>query len=121
VAQGYFLKNDIENIPNPKITSYNEFNRLFGCAAVMGKDGMPTKIDFSKVYIIAVSKPETYRETEMKPVSLSKNKKGHILFTYKVIERSKQSYSTVPCLLIIVKKCNKGKIYLKEIKESLSK
>ena len=48
VAERYFLKNNVSDISEPKITTQKEFDELFGAAAVMGKNGMPTKIDFAK-------------------------------------------------------------------------
>ena len=51
IAKNYFFKNDQKIPANPKITTEEEFNKLFGMATTMGKDGMPTDIDFSKSYM----------------------------------------------------------------------
>ena len=37
-------------IPNGKITDARLFKEIFGAAAVMGPDGLPTKIDFENEY-----------------------------------------------------------------------
>ena len=48
VAKNYFFKND-QVIPEyPKITTEEEFNKLFGMATTMGENGKPTAIDFVK-------------------------------------------------------------------------
>lgn len=116
VANRYFLKNSIKEIPSPKITTQEAFDSLFGMATVMGPDGQPTAIDFSKQYVIAVSKPETDIATELSPVSLEKNAEGDVVFTYQVTTGEKRSYSILPCLIVIVDKNNDGKVVLNEIK-----
>ena len=48
------IKND-QVIPEyPKITTEEEFNKLFGMATIMGKDGKPTAIDFTKQFVLGV-------------------------------------------------------------------
>jgi hypothetical protein len=56
IAQRYFVKNGYneEDLANPKITSSEKFNRLFGMATVMGKNGAPTSIDFNRQFVVAV-------------------------------------------------------------------
>ena len=77
----YFFKNGQEIPADPKIDSEEEFSALFGMAAVMGKDGMPTPVDFSKEFVIAVVKPVTDQFTELSPVSLQMSD-GELVFTY---------------------------------------
>lgn len=59
VMNNYFLKNNVVGISYPLITKQEEFSGLFGMAAVMGKDGAPTSVDFSKESVIAIVLPET--------------------------------------------------------------
>src|SRR5574344_792663 len=117
MADNYFLNNNVKKMPAPKITSKKVFDKLFGEAPVMGKNGMPTNIDFSKEYILAVCKPETEYSTSLEPVSLKRAGKNKIIFTYKLIKGDKQTYTIVPCLLIKVKKKQKGDVILKELTE----
>lgn len=116
IAEGYFQKNNIKLLSTSPIVTEEEFNSLFGMATTMGVNGRPTTIDFSKEYVIAVSKPETNYSTTLTPVSLKKDEKGNIVFTYKTIKGKKQSYSILPCLLIIIDQNQKGKLLLKEEK-----
>ena len=68
VAKNYFFKND-QVIPEyPKITTEEEFNKLFGMATTMGKDGKPTAIDFTKQFVLAIVLPVTDITTEINPV-----------------------------------------------------
>src|SRR5574344_24011 len=78
VADHYFLNNDVKEMPAPKVDTERTFHRLFGEDAVMGQNGIPTTIDFSKEYLIAVCKPETHISTELTPVSLTKDAGGNI-------------------------------------------
>lgn len=102
VAQNYFLKNTIENKAlTLKLVTEDAFNKYFGTAAIMGKNGTPTKIDFSKQYVIAVAGEQTDKETTLTPQSLLQ-KEGVITFTYIFKEGKKQSFTIRPTLLIIV-------------------
>lgn len=115
VAEGYFQNNNVKQLPVAPITSQEEFDTMFGCAAVMGENGRPTPIDFSKSYVIAVSKPETEYPTELIPTSLKKDAQGNIVFTYRVVKDSqKRSYKMIPCTIIIVDNAHSGKIILNE-------
>ncbi len=116
MTKNYFVKNDVENIDNPKIETTEKFNAIFGIATTIGKDGKPTEIDFSKQYIIAVIKPETNLSTTLEPRTLQRNEKGEIILTYKYVTGEKQSYSTRPNFAIIVDKSENGDILLNEIK-----
>ncbi|MBQ1760249.1 MAG: hypothetical protein IIZ94_11260, partial [Prevotella sp.] len=70
VAEHYFF-NKGQDIPvNPKITSEELFKQLFGMATVMGENGKPTEIDFSKQFVLAVVLPVTDINTEITPVKV---------------------------------------------------
>jgi hypothetical protein len=116
LAKNYFVNNTISTIDNPKIESEEEFNKIFGMATHMGKDGKPTEIDFSKKNVIAVILPVTDVSTEIQPISLKKNGKKGLVLTYKTKLGEKQSFTTHPNFAIIVDKAAKGKVTLKQIK-----
>jgi hypothetical protein len=117
IAERYFVNNNVKSLPSPKITSKEAFFNTFGCAAVMGKNGMPTSIDFSKEYVIAVVKSETDRTTTLNPISLKGNKRN-VVFTYRLNVGGKQTYTIRPCLLIIVDKKYAGNVRIREVKGS---
>lgn len=102
-VQGYFVKNDadLSTLKNGKIATEGEFSTIFGPAAVMGPNGMPTTVDFSKQYIIAVIGNKTDSAVTVVPVSLVK-KGDHLTFTYEYKVGEKQSYTIRPALIIAV-------------------
>lgn len=112
VADHYFF-NKGQDIPvNPKITSEELFKQLFGMATVMGENGKPTKIDFSKQFVLAVVLPVTDIDTEITPVKVEE--KGDTLFYhYDVKTGEKQSFSIQPLSIIILdKKYENKEIFL---------
>jgi len=114
VASRYFIKNNVGELPN-KIDSREEFEKYFGAAAVMGKNGMPTPIDFEKEYVIAVTVDANNKSTELQPVSLIKKGK-EINFDFSVIEGNETSYTTRPSLVIVVSKEIDGNVTTNPIK-----
>ncbi len=115
VARNYFVKNTVKEIPLPKIETKEEFDRLFGMAAVMGKNGKPTVVDFSTQYVIAVSKPVTEFDTRLSPVSLKRDGEK-VVFTYQTTVGEKRSFTTVPFLLLVVSKEQGGTVVLNEVR-----
>ncbi|MBQ2131085.1 MAG: hypothetical protein II431_07070, partial [Prevotella sp.] len=112
VAEHYFF-NKGQDIPvNPKITSEELFKQLFGMATVMGENGKPTEIDFSKQFVLAVVLPVTDINTEINPVKVEE--KGDTLFYhYDVKTDEKQSFSIQPLSIIILdKKYENKEIFL---------
>ena len=103
VAKNYFFKNNQEIPSSPKITTSEEFGKLFGMATTMGKEGKPTEIDFTNQFVLAIVLPITNLATEINPTKLEE--KGDTLFYFydtKVGEA--QTYSTRPISLIILDK-----------------
>ena len=101
VAKNYFFKNGAVIPDNPKISSADEFQNLFGMAAVMGKDGMPTAIDFSKQFVLAVVLPVTDVATEIQPLDV-KVQDGELVYEYSVKTGEKMTYSMQPMKLIVL-------------------
>ncbi|MDO4165308.1 MAG: hypothetical protein Q4D56_13150 [Bacteroides sp.] len=114
IAEGYFQNNQVKQLPSAPITTNKDFDSLFGMATVMGENGAPTAIDFTKEYVIAVGKPKTDIATTLIPLSLKRNADGEIVFKYHTITGAKQSYSILPCLIIIVPNEYKGRVVLQE-------
>lgn len=102
-AHGYFVRNDApENAPE-YYDSKESFDSIFGMAAVMGKEGMPSDIDFSRQSVIAVIGKETNRPTEYVPVSLTAQA-DTLRLEYQSDEGTATSYTMVPSLLLIIEK-----------------
>ena len=104
VAKNYFFKNDQEFPASPKITTAEEFGKLFGMATTMGNDGKPTEIDFTKQFVLAIVLPVTNLATEITPDRL--DEKGDTLFyfydakvgeaqSYSILNQTVSSRSTI--------------------------
>lgn len=108
-AHNYFVRNDAP-LPAPqKITSQEEFERYFGMAAFMGKDGQPTAIDFGKQFVLPIVLPVTDVETEIVPTQLQCQ--GDTLFyTYEVRLGEVIRYRIQPLSIIVVDKQYEDKI-----------
>lgn len=108
-AKHYFVKNTHINnkVEELKITDSEEFHRIFGMATVMGKDGMPTPIDFSKQYVLAVVGLPTELSTTLKLIDV-KQENESIIVNYQLKEGEKQSYTTHPSLVVLVNQEFKG-------------
>jgi heat shock protein HslJ len=111
VVNGYFVKNTFtkDQLDKAKITTQKEFDEIFGAAAFMGENGMPTSINFKQQYVIAVIEKVTDLNTTITPVSLKKISKT-ILFEYRTVKGEKQSFSIQPLTIIIVDKKYTGKV-----------
>ncbi len=103
--QHYFVNNTV-NVQQPfrhVFATQEEFERYFGMAAVMGKDGQPTSINWKTQYVMAVINPVTDRDTQMYPVSVVQNGNS-IIFNYKVTKGEKRSYSICPFVAVVLDK-----------------
>ena len=101
-AHNYFVRNDVTEPVPAKIGSLDEFERYFGMAAFMGKNGQPTPIDFEKQFAIAVVLPETNHSTELHAESLTADG-SKLIFIYSVdVASEENTWTQVPMLLILV-------------------
>lgn len=115
-AEGYFVLNTATNttISNPKISTKEEFDRIFGAAATMGPKGMPTAIDFSKEYVIAAIEPETNRAVRMKP-RLVQYRDDKVDLVYLVYLGETQTFTSRPALIVVVPNEYRGPVQLSRI------
>lgn len=111
VAERYFVKNNVSVVP-VVLKDKASFEKVFGTAAFMGKNGVPTPIDFEKSFVIAVAKPETDLSTVLEPVSLVKNDQG-LVFTYEAQIGEKMTYRIRPSMAIIVDKTLEAPVSVK--------
>lgn len=102
VVSNYFINNDVDDVPEV-VDTQAEFAKNFGMAATMAEGGTPTAIDFDKQFVIVASTPVTEIATEITPVSLEKADDS-LVFTCKITQGEKQSYTTHPFVMIAVDK-----------------
>ena len=100
-VKNYFFRNNAVIPGSPLIDSSEQFQELFGAAAFMGKDGLPTSIDFDQEFVIAVVNPATDRMTELTPESL-REENGELVFTYLETIGEQQTWTMQPVLLVKV-------------------
>ena len=102
VAHNYFVRNDVTEAVPAKIASQEEFERYFGMAAFMGKNGQPTPIDFETQFAIAVVMPETNHSTELYAESLTDDG-SELTFSYRVdVAEKENTWTQMPILLIFI-------------------
>lgn len=104
----YFHNRDAQLLTTPLVTSREEFDRQFGEAAVMGKGGQPTPVNFRREVVLAIVLPETNRATEIDSVELTETAKGQLTLSYAVHYGSRRSYFTQPMRLFAVSSKYKG-------------
>lgn len=113
VAQNYFVKNTYNkgDLKVNKICSKAEFDKIFGMATVMGKDGKPTTIDFKKQFVIVVINDVSDIETELIPKKLELLDKHRLNFTYETKTGNKgTAMMQAFTMLIVDKKYRKYKV-----------
>ena len=102
VLRNYYFNSDAIVPANPVVTTREQFEKLFGAAAVMGKDGIPTAIDFKRQFVIGIVLPLTNDETEVVPTHLTTDGKMLVLY-YKVNMGARNMSSTMrPMALVAV-------------------
>ena len=87
----------------------SQMDSIFGMAALMGPEGMPTEVDFENQFVITVLDTLTSMETEMKPVSLRKEG-DNLVLTYEISRGGTQSFSTHSHLTLVVDKVHDGNL-----------
>lgn len=101
-ATNYFFRNDAQIPSDVKITDQATFENLFGMAAVMGRGGIPTVIDWNKEFVIAIVKPKTQDKTALEPLSLVAKGKSLVYKYCVTVGPESLSYTIQPVLLIVV-------------------
>jgi hypothetical protein len=102
-VEHYFLKNGAELPADPKIDTQEQFDSLFGAAAVMGDDDdLPTQVDFENYFVIAVALPPTSQDVDLEDRQLLDD--GETLTLEYSVDRDDEfrTFETQPLLLIAV-------------------
>lgn len=104
LANYYVLNNvDVSKTQRLVINSQQTFEAYFGEAAVMGRNGQPTIVNFKTQYVLAVVLPETDRQTEVIPGEVVQNG-NTIVMNYRVNKGAKTTYRMVPFAAIAIDK-----------------
>lgn len=103
-ARNYFFRNDAKQSADLLIIrSQAELEQYFGEAAFMGKGGEPTKIDFSKHFVVAKVLPVTNHLTH---ISLRRIKRSGdkclILVWHIAVNDTSLAYSMQPMKMVVL-------------------
>lgn len=101
--RNYYVRNDAELPIERKIDDRATFESLFGTATLMGTIGQPTPVDWDKEFVLAVVNPATNYQNELGLESL-RQENGELVFTFIETVGEKQSYWSLPVLMIKVER-----------------
>ena len=103
--QNYFVLNTVDHKKPLRLVIDDQatFDRYFGAAAVMGRNGQPTRVNFGKQFVLAVVLPETNRATVVIPGEISQID-NTVVFNYIVRKGEKQSHKVVPFAAVAIDK-----------------
>lgn len=98
----YYINNQFPSGTH-KLVIHNQqdFESVFGAAAVMGRNGQPTRIEFSRQFVVAVILPETNRQTTIE-TALVRRVRDRLYFSYIIEEGHATSYTMRPYTAIVV-------------------
>lgn len=98
----YYVRNDFsDGTHRLVIHNQQDFDRVFGAAAVMGTNGQPTSIDWRHEFVIAIILPETNYQTLVENVMLNRDN-DHLIYSYLVNRGHKTSYTIRPFAAVVV-------------------
>ena len=105
-ARNYFFRNDAKQPTELLIIcSQAELEQYFGEAAFMGKGGEPTKIDFSKQFVVAKVLPVTSHSTNISLRRIERSSDNHLTLVWHIaVNDTPQSYSMQPMKLVVLDK-----------------
>ena len=98
----YYVNNNFPDSTH-KLVIHNkqDFENVFGQAAVMGRNGQPTRIDFSRQFVVAMIMPVTNRQTTIE-TALLRRLSDRLYFSYIIDEGHKTSYTLRPFTAVVV-------------------
>ncbi len=105
-ARNYFFRNDAKQPTELLIIcSQAELEQYFGEAAFMGKGGEPTKIDFSKQFVVAKVLSVTNHSTNISLRRIERSSDNHLTLVWHIaVNDTPQSYSMQPMKLVVLDK-----------------
>ncbi|MCL7986494.1 hypothetical protein M8998_00935 [Sphingobacterium sp. lm-10] len=115
IAQNYFVLNDAKTPEDPKITTQEAFDHVFGNATLMGEQGKPTPIDFNQQFVIAIVLDQSDFATTIEPMDLRQQHTGELKFRYAVVVGERQQYISQPALILVVNKKYEASVVLDRV------
>ena len=101
-ARNYFVRNDVVlPLESNVIETKAQLDSLFGMAAVMGRNGRPTDIDFDREFCVAYVIPPTDTLTEIVPVSVT-SKGKELTCSFEIKKGDPITWTIQPFSLIVI-------------------
>ena len=111
----YYVNNNLSNGTHKLvIQNQQDFHSVFGEGAVMGRNGQPTKIDFSRQFVVAVIMPETNRQTSIE-TALVRRLGDKLYFSYIIEEGHATSYTMRPYTAIVVDRMEPSNVVFQRV------
>lgn len=118
IAQRYFVSNKFseQDLVYPKITTSEKFDKLFGMASEMGmgKKGLPTPIDFSRQFVVAVVGKLSDAPIHLKVHSLTKEGETLVL-RYTQMAELPTSFVSQAALILVIDNKYDGEVRVEEV------
>lgn len=101
-ARNYFVRNDaVLPLESNVIETQAQLDSLFGMAAVMGRNGRPTDIDFDREFCVAYVVPPTDTLTEIVPVAVT-SKGKELTCSFEIRKGDPITWTIQPFSLIVI-------------------
>ena len=101
-ARNYFVRNDVVlPLELNVIESKAQLDSIFGMAAVMGRNGRPTDIDFNREFCVAYVIPPTDTLTEIVPVGVT-SKGKELTCAFEIKKGDPITWTIQPFSLIVI-------------------
>lgn len=105
-ARNYFFRTDAHQ-PSAMLVMHSqaELDRYFGEAAFMGKGGEPTKIDFSKQFVVAKVLPATNHATDISLKRIEQTGDKRLALVWHIsVKDAPQSFTMQPMKMVVLDK-----------------
>lgn len=101
----YYVKSGVVSKKIQRVVFDNEthFQQYFGEAAVMGRNGQPTPVNFKTQYVVAIILPVTDKDTQVIPAEISQVE-NTVIVNYRVKKGKKLGYNTIPFTAVAIDK-----------------
>ena len=103
----YYVRSNVvsKKIQRVVIDNETEFHQYFGEAAVMGRNGQPTPVNFKTQYVLAIILPVTNKDTQVIPAEISQVD-NTVIVNYRVKKGKKLGYNIIPFTAVATDKPN---------------
>ena len=101
----YYVRSGVvsKKIQRVVFDNETEFQQYFSEAAVMGRNGQPTPVNFKTQYVLAIILPVTDKDTQVIPAEISQVD-NTVIVNYRVKKGKKLGYNIIPYTAVAIDK-----------------